>query len=394
MVAEHQGHPSALLFLVADTGGGHRASADAVARQLIATAGMGRFLVHVIDPFEQTASWPLNRASALYGPLIRHAPWLWGAVYHATNTRAAVLALRATVLRSVRPGLAGLINAIRPATVVSFHPLLNHVAARVCRATSPPVPLLTVITDLYDVHASWMCREVDAVVTPTPSALDQCRRAGIPAGRCHDLGLPVDPSFAIASGGDGERAARRERLGVAVAPFTVLLVGGGDGTGGLEERTRALATAAVDVQIVVICGHNDPLRRRLAGLRDLRGRPVVVLGFVANMAEWMRATDLVITKAGPGTIAESLCCGVPLLLTWNIPGQERGNIAFVVATGTGRHVPHVGQMVDTVAELCAPGSAALAAMRRAVGNAARPDATARIADLIVATATGMRPATP
>jgi len=109
---------------------------------------------------------------------------------------------------------------------------------------------------------------------------------------------------------------------------------------------------------------------------------VPVLGFVDNMADWMRAADLVVTKAGPGTISEALCSGLPMLLTWYIPGQERGNLEWVVGIGAGRYVPRARELVDAIAELSLPRSPGLAAMRAAVAAVARPEATERIAALI------------
>lgn len=48
-----------------------------------------------------------------------------------------------------------------------------------------------------------------------------------------------------------------------------------------------------------------------------------VCGFVTKMAEWMTACDAIITKAGPGTIAEALICGLPIILNGFIPCQVR-----------------------------------------------------------------------
>jgi UDP-N-acetylglucosamine:LPS N-acetylglucosamine transferase len=48
-----------------------------------------------------------------------------------------------------------------------------------------------------------------------------------------------------------------------------------------------------------------------------------VQGFVKNMPEWMAASDCVITKAGPGTIAEALIRGLPIVLNDFIAGQVR-----------------------------------------------------------------------
>jgi 1,2-diacylglycerol 3-beta-galactosyltransferase len=80
---------------------------------------------------------------------------------------------------------------------------------------------------------------------------------------------------------------------------------------------------------VVICGRNRRLRRRLTRLATRAGGRLRVLGFVDNMSDWLHCADVVIAKAGPGTIAEATCCGVPLLLTSHLPGQEAGNAPFV-----------------------------------------------------------------
>jgi 1,2-diacylglycerol 3-beta-galactosyltransferase len=386
--------PIHLLFLVADTGGGHRASAEAVARRL-AAAHPGRFATHVLDPFVQASPRVVGKVVGLYSPITRHAPWLWGALYHATNSRAAVAALRGSALRLVQPGLREVIETLRPALVVSFHPLLNHVAWRAMRALpGPRIPLATVITDLVDVHAAWICADVDAMVTASAGGLDRARRAGVPAESCHDLGLPVDDSFTTPAVAGSARRSLRLRLGLSPDRFTVLLSGGGEGSGGLPRRAAALLDGVDDVDVVVICGRNQRARAALESLRASRpdAERLRVLGFVDNMSEWMRACDLLITKAGPGAITEALCSRVPLLLTSYVPGQERGNVDLVVDVGAGRYVPRLHDMVDAVRELSRPEAPALAAMRESLRHAARPHATAQIAELVARLATAGVPA--
>ena len=174
--------PVPLLFLVADTGGGHRASAGAVARVLNGRGAGCEYEIEVLDPFAASGLWPARQVPVAYGPLIRAAPAAWGLLWHATNSRPAVGALEGSLGRLVGPIIARRMARLQPAVVVSFHPLLNHVAARVARRDGARrVPVVTVITDLSSVHASWLCPEVEAVVAPSPSVLDRCRRAGIAA---------------------------------------------------------------------------------------------------------------------------------------------------------------------------------------------------------------------
>jgi len=66
---------------------------------------------------------------------------------------------------------------------------------------------------------------------------------------------------------------------------------------------------------------------------------VVGLGFVANMAEYMVAADVLVSKAGPGTIAEAASLSLPVLLTSFLPGQEEGNVDFVTDGEFGSFIP-------------------------------------------------------
>lgn len=374
-----------LLFLIADTGGGHRAAATAVERQMAETAP-GEFEITILDPFNAARQRLIAGTADLYGPITRHARWLWGGLYHATNSRPAVSILERTALRSVTTAVTDAIDRLDPACVVSFHPLLNHISVRAVRTRPRRIPVITVITDLVDIHAAWACPDVDAVVVPSPGGFERCRRAGIPASRCHDFGLAVDRRFTELPGDPASVAALRRRLGLRSDSFVVLVCGGADGSGGIVRNATAIAAAPINLDLVVICGRNERARSALSGLRTGTGREARVLGYVTDMPEWMRASDVVVSKAGPGTIAEALCCGLPLLLVWYLPGQERGNVEWVVDIGAGRFVPHVAQLLDAVAELAEPGSETLASMREAVRAAARPDATRRIAELIASMA--------
>jgi len=62
---------------------------------------------------------------------------------------------------------------------------------------------------------------------------------------------------------------------------------------------------------------------------------VVGLGFITNMAEYMVAADILVSKAGPGTISEAAALSLPVMLTSYLPGQEEGNVDYVVEGGFG-----------------------------------------------------------
>lgn len=67
-------------------------------------------------------------------------------------------------------------------------------------------------------------------------------------------------------------------------------------------------------QMVIVCGNNQEAKSRLKGMDWGDGVKVSVQGFVNNMDQWMKAADCLVTKAGPGTIAEASICGLPCML--------------------------------------------------------------------------------
>src|ERR1700691_556371 len=105
----------------------------------------------------------------------------------------------------------------------------------------------------------------------------------------------------------------------------------------MARRAAAIVRSCADIEVVAICGRNRQLQRRLAKRPARTGGRLRVLGCVDNMSDWLRCTDVVIAKAGRGTIAEAACCGAPLLVTSYLPGQEKDNARLVAGTGAGRY---------------------------------------------------------
>lgn len=73
-------------------------------------------------------------------------------------------------------------------------------------------------------------------------------------------------------------------------------------------------------------------------------------GFVSNMDDYMVAAEILVTKAGPGTIAEASILGVPTMLSGFLPGQEFGNIPYVVKGGFGAYEKDPVKLGCTVTE--------------------------------------------
>ena len=374
--------PIPLLFLVSDTGGGHRSAARAV-HQALEQAYPGTFAPVIYDPLlGPDAPLALRCLVRLYGPAIRLTPWLWGLLWRSSNSPRTLRWSRQTFLRPVYRIVAAAVQAHQPAVIVAFHPFATDPAARAASFSLPQARAITVVTDLVTAHQSWRDAAAERIIVPSAPLRRRFRMDDIGDDRCTEIGLPVAAEFAQVPLGAAERRALQQALGLGGGRFVVLLTGGAEGSGRLYRRAAAILRQTEEFDVVVICGRNDVLRRRLLRLAARRadGR-LTVKGFVDNMAEWLRCADVVVGKAGPGTIAEATCCATPLLLTSCVPGQEQGNAEFVVSAGAGRCVPRLQDMVADLTWL-RQNPDALARMRQASEAISRPEAAAEIASLL------------
>ncbi len=381
-----------VLLLISDTGGGHRSAASAISAALDATRSgpHGELLrfEHRIEDVAAHCTFPLSQLGPAYSAALRFAPPLYGAMFHATNGRRRFRGVIGLCEPLYRRRLRELFESYRPNVIVSVHPLLNHAALRArADAGMLDVPVMTVITDLGKVHEGWLVPEVDAVVVPAREVYERACRRGIPIDRIYQLGHPVHPKFEDVS---ETKHQLRAALDLPLDRTVALLMAGGEGGGKLLPTTLALAKSRMPLHLVVVTGRNASLRAKLQELAPSLPTPMTVLGYCDNVPELMRAADLLVTKAGPGAIAESSLAEVPVVVYDFIPGQERGNLDYVRTNGIGVVALSAADVVRSTRRIVA-NLERLQSMRDCQASVAPRGSSRRIAALIARAALGELP---
>ena len=153
-----------VLVLMSDTGGGHRASANALA-QALDRRFPGEFEVSLFDIWGAAARLPFNKAVPVYRYMGRR-PWLWRAFWYGT----ALWPARASARKGMEVQLGGrfrrALEPIQPDLVVSVHPMCQHVPLAALTAMAGDkgrIPFVTVVTDLNSAHPQWFDARVDAI---------------------------------------------------------------------------------------------------------------------------------------------------------------------------------------------------------------------------------------
>jgi len=378
-----------VLLLISDTGGGHRSASNAIAAALdevtVGPNGTPLHFEHRIEDVASHCTFPLSQLGPAYSAALRFAPPIYGALYHATNGRRRFKSVVGFCEPLYRKRLRDLFLDYKPDVIVSVHPLLNHAALR-ARADAKllDVPVITVITDLGKVHEGWLVPEVDAVVVPASEVYQRARERGIARERIFQLGHPVHPKFEDCS---ETKQQIRAQLGLPAEKTIALLMAGGEGGGKLLPTTLALAKSKLPLHLVVITGRNAALRTKLDELAPTLGAPMTVLGYCDNVPELMRAADLLVTKAGPGAIAEASIAEVPVVVYDFIPGQERGNLDYVRTNGIGVVALTTADVVRSVRRVV-NNLERLQTMRSRQGSIAPRGSSRKIAELIAGYALG------
>ncbi len=243
----------------------------------------------------------------------------------------------------------------------------------------PRPPLIAVVTDPVSVPAIWYHPKVDLYIVPTEIARERLILNGVAPDKVRLAGLPVAASFC---GRAGDKARLRTELGWRIGCPVGLLVGGREGMGPVYEIAQAISWAGLECELAVVAGRNQALR---ASLEAATWKvPTHIYGFVTEMADLMCAADVLVTKAGPATIWEAFGAGVPIVLYDYLPGQEEGIVTYVENSSAGRVALSPQAVVDVLRGWFGPEANPQAVAQAALNaqKLARPDAAARIAELI------------
>ena len=308
-----------IIVVYASSGAGHQKAAEAVYQVL---SGRREMTVRLIDSLEYTT--PLFRLlyPRLYLFLVRHLPLVWGFFYDGLN-----FTLIGPLLKRLRRGLNAMNGrrlenfflSEKPDVIVSTHFFGTEVASALKKRGKLKSRLITIVTDLA-VHSVWVSSQVDAYVVGSVDTQESLMRRRVPSEKIALLGIPIHPIFEK----EEERASLTRKLGVDPQRFTVLIASGGFGVGPIGTLVARLSRNE-QLQLLVVCGHNRSLYRRLASrVAPLKGR-VFLYGFVDNIHELMSVSDCMVSKSGGLTMSEALAKKLPTFILYPIPGQETGN---------------------------------------------------------------------
>lgn len=326
------------LILTSDSGFGHRSAANSVLKALeIKYPQQAKALI--VNPILETDVPKLVRQiDTGYDSRVKNAAKFYRFTYEISDSRPVSEVLESALTLMLQKNIKELVQDLNPDAILSTNQMFNTPTGAVLKDMNIAIPFFTAVTDLADVHALWFGSGPDRYFVASDWVKIKALENNVPEDKIIISGVPVDPDFSF---NVSEKSALREGLGLRPDMTTVLFVGSVR-VFNIEQSLRALEKVSYPIQVVVITGGDKNLFVQLSELKFKF--PFYLHDFVTNMPEWMRAADVLITKAGGLILSEALAAGLPSVIINYLPGQEEGNVRYILSHQAGSWVQNPTEM--------------------------------------------------
>ncbi len=368
---------SNILILTSDAGFGHRRAAEAIEAAFCHTFA-DQCQVTVMNPLQDPALPDLVKLfEASYDGVVTDDPTLYQLAYSATDAPVVAQLMQRVTTTVLNDTLTQWVKGLNPDAILTTYPAFTQAAIRAAQQVGRSIPVNVVVTDLINVHSLWFHQGADQTFVPTGYVYRQALEHGLSADRVRLTGLPVHPQFALET---RSQAMLRKALGWHPDKTTALVVGSAR-TRQTADISRLLDRSGLPLQVAAVSGGDEEIQAKLEAIR-WKGE-VYTYGMVRNMPELMRAADFIVCKAGGLIVSESLACGLPLILYEALPGQEVGNVRYVVESGAGVWAPGPIGVLTTAYAWLAHGRDDLDRHRRSARQIGKPRAAFDIAEAVI-----------
>ncbi len=308
------------LILSCGTGGGHDSAGLAIAQELTSRGHRAKTL----NPYTLKSQNLAKRVNQAYISLVQKVPSAFGVAYHIGDVYRRLPGDSPVYLanRRMAPFLEQYLEEGSFDAIVCTHLFPAEILTKMKRRGVKLPATCFVATDYVCIPFT---EEIDCdhYIVPAGELIDDFLHRGIPEDRIFPLGIPVDAQFDR----DVDRTGLRRELGLDPERKYILLAGGSVGAGHIESTVSLLLQhyAGKGVTVIVICGNN---RRLYRTMKEYNGADCMVLEYTDQMANYMKACDLFISKPGGLSSTEAAVSGTPLIHIAPIPGCENHNMNY------------------------------------------------------------------
>lgn len=347
-----------VLILTASTGGGHNSAAKSLS-ELLEKEGIQTHIYDITAKKDGIHSKP----STPYETIIKNFPKLFGIAYFITNN--PIIKLLKWFISKQTKALYSKVLEVKPDVIVATHPFGIYLVNRY----ELKIPYIQLLTDFH-AHAMYVSKNINCFITPSDyTSYSIAKKEGITINKTFAYGIPVKEKFYIQK--------PEEKL-----TNTVMIMLGSMGFSSNMNQIYELLEKDTERKFIFITASNKALRKYVVKkfkTKLIEGK-LEVLGYINNVEDIMKKSDIVITKPGGASISECLAMKKPMILTNAIPGLEMENAKILSVYGAAINATE-GSLVNIVDDLY-KNSYKMLNLKQGIENISKTHSNEKIVNLI------------
>lgn len=221
--------------------------------------------------------------------------------------------------------LSELIQTEKPDMIINTFPMM--VVPEYRDKTGEIIPTFNVVTD-FCLHKIWVHKNIDKYYVASEQVKKKILELGVKPNQVRITGIPIREQFEHSKGEKVNNAKVYTKYNLDPTREIVLIMAGAHGVLKNVDKLCESLSKENNLQIVIVCGKNETLKKKLDPIAKLYPKTIIPLGYVENVDELFRISSCMITKPGGITLSEATALGVPVILYKPVPGQERENALF------------------------------------------------------------------
>lgn len=287
------------------------------------------------------------RIGKLYAPIIRTSEDMWKFIYSMSATEPRLV--KTVIKKVIKRKFYKLVDEFNPDIIITVHAAFNSAVVDLLqkRQGKKKIKFATVFADLISISPLWVEPRADLMIAPTKEAWVYAIKNGADEEKMAIINLPVRKEILKAGGKikmiDDKAIREKENI-------DFLLMSGGEGSGDMGTTVEKLLKIP-NSRISVVAGRNSKLKEVLEDKFSEYLDRVTVYGYVKDVENLMTNHDVGIVRGSPNVLMECITCTLPVIITGALPGQEEGNIDFVLLNDLGLLCTKQNDLLKTVNKL-------------------------------------------
>lgn len=297
---------------------GHQSIADAIQEKIERLAG---------DRYEVVQYFSDALLMKEYGMVYKFAPYIFSIPYNLSKIKQAASVSKKIFLHKFTEPLTEFIEREKPDLCINTNFVYNASLEKIC--TEKNIPFINTLANpgaAHPLEVSELANYNLVFDTATQFNLETL----YPNCTFFTTGWFVRDIF------ETEYSATELRKKFSIPPdtFHMLISSGSEGTGAVLKILPSLLRVNEPVVITVACGKSKLLADQVNITAKFVGTvspnvEIRVLPFTKKMHEYMQAADLVVGKAGPNTLFETVATKTPFFAITHVAGQEDINLEII-----------------------------------------------------------------